>query len=119
VHHPGQQLEPEADRHLITDLAVGPDHGDMPLKVPARPGRVIDAGDERRLSTDQVAELIGDRAEHLVRAGTPADQRGHPPQRPVHSAPATLAPPGPCPGSGSTPMLAPAPRSAKFAPRCA
>jgi hypothetical protein len=28
-----------------------------------------------------VAELIGDRAEHLGRPGTPGYQRGHPPQR--------------------------------------
>jgi len=36
---------------------------------------------ERRLGADEVAQLIGDRAEHLGRPGTTGYERGHPPQR--------------------------------------
>jgi len=53
----------------------------MPLGLPALPGRVINAGDERRLGAGQAAELIGDRAEHLGRPRPAGHQRGHPPQR--------------------------------------
>ena len=81
VNHPGLQPDPEADRYLVTDPAIGPDDGDMPLEFPALPGQVINAGDERRLGTDQAAQLIGDRAEHLGRPRPAGYQRGHPPQR--------------------------------------
>ena len=81
MNHPGLQLDPEADRDLVTDPAIGPDDGDMPLEFSALPGQVINAGDERRLGTDQVAELIGDRGEHLGRPRPAGHQRGHPPQR--------------------------------------
>jgi hypothetical protein len=47
------QLDPEADRYQVTDLAVRPDDGDIPLALPAFPRRVINAGDERRLGADQ------------------------------------------------------------------
>jgi hypothetical protein len=39
------------------------------------------SGDERRLGTNQLAQLIDNRREHLIRPGTTGDQRGHPPQR--------------------------------------
>ncbi len=49
--------------------------------APRLPGRVIKAGDERRLGADQAAEFIGDRGEHLGRPRAAGYQRGHAPQR--------------------------------------
>ena len=80
MNHPRLQLDPEADRYLVTDPAIGSDHGDMPLEFPAFPARVSNTGDERRLGADQAAKLIGDRAEHLGRPRPAGYQRGHPPQ---------------------------------------
>ncbi|MGH3579082.1 MAG: hypothetical protein ACRDU0_16210, partial [Mycobacterium sp.] len=54
---------------------------DMPLGLTALLRRVINAGDERRLGTDQPAELIRDRREHLARPSAAGYQRGHAPQR--------------------------------------
>ena len=42
---------------------------------------MVNAGDERRLGTDQAAELVGDRGEHLGRPRAVGYQRGHAPQR--------------------------------------
>jgi hypothetical protein len=42
---------------------------------------LINTGDERRLGADEVAELIGDRTEHLDRLRAAGYQRGHPAQR--------------------------------------
>ena len=80
MNHPGLQLDPEADRYQVTDPAVRPDDGDTPLELPAIPPRVINPGHERRLGTDQAAELIRDRGEHLARQRPAGHQRGHPPQ---------------------------------------
>jgi hypothetical protein len=41
---------------------------------------MIDAGDERRLGTDQAAEFIRDGGEHLGRPRPAGYQRGHAPQ---------------------------------------
>jgi hypothetical protein len=67
--HPRLQLPAKADRCLITYPAIGPYDGGIALNLAALPGQSIKAGDERRLSADQAAELIGDRAEHLGRLG--------------------------------------------------
>jgi len=41
----------------------------------------LDTGHERRLGADEVAQLVGDRAEHLGRPRAAGYQRGHTPQR--------------------------------------
>ena len=81
MNHPGLQLDPEADRYQVTDPAIRPDDGEMSLEFPVFPGRVINAGDERRPGADQAAELIGDGGEHLGRPGAAGHQRRYPPQR--------------------------------------
>jgi len=42
---------------------------------------MINAGEERRLGTDQPAQVIRDRREHLRRPGAAGHQRGDAPQR--------------------------------------
>jgi len=42
---------------------------------------MVNAGDERRLGTDQAAEFVRDRREHLRRPRAVSYQRGHAPQR--------------------------------------
>jgi hypothetical protein len=41
----------------------------------------VHTGHKRRLGADEVAQLIGVRAEPLGRPGAPGYERGHPPQR--------------------------------------
>jgi len=79
--HPRPELPAEADRCLITYAAIGPYDGGIPVDLSALPGQLIHARDERRLSADQVAELIGDRGEHLGRPCAAGYQRGHAAQR--------------------------------------
>jgi hypothetical protein len=40
----------------------------------------FDTSHERRVGADQVAELVGDRVEHLGRPRTAGHERSHPPQ---------------------------------------
>ena len=91
LDRPGQQPEPEADRYLVTDPAVGPDDGDISRRLPALRGRLVNAGDERGIGADQAAELIGDRAEHLG----PAAPRWPPAWPPAAARPAPRQAPQP------------------------
>ena len=79
--HAGMQPGPEADRYVLADPAVGPHDSGISVELPALPGALVNPGDERGLGADQAAEFVGDRAEHLGRAGTLGDQRGYPLER--------------------------------------
>ena len=92
VDRPRHQLEAEANRYFRTGAAMRGRDDTGPIGVPVVSGRLtcghwpvaageLNTGHERRLGADEVAQLIGDRAEYLGRPGTPGYERGHPPQR--------------------------------------
>src|SRR2546429_675162 len=86
------QREAEANRYLLAAAAIRcrDDAGSFELPVvfgrltrpswPVVAGK-LDPGHERRLRTDEVAQFVGDRAEHLGWPRAAGDEGGHPSKR--------------------------------------